>query len=354
IACNIIKKEEKEIIGKRLLEVIPGHRDIIKEYDKSLFEIYSEVVETGKSKSLLFKFDSGGITGWFSNKSIKLNDGFVVTFSVVTELVTKTKELEEINKNLEKKVIEAVKAERLKEEALIQQSKLAAMGDMLSAIAHQWRQPLAAIGYGIVVIDDVFSNIKNIEKEDKEAFQDAYSKIEDQIQYLTVTIEDFRKFYSPSKILENFNVRDIILSSLHFFEHITKNNRILTKVYCDTELEIYGNSNQLRQAFLNIIDNSIFAFNKNENDKKFISISVNKIDSDNIEISFTDNAGGIEKEIQPKIFEPYFTTKGPTSGTGMGLYISKLIIENSFKGTIEAFNEDEGAKFILRIQSGRE
>ncbi|TGL57776.1 PAS domain-containing sensor histidine kinase [Leptospira jelokensis] len=355
VASEIIQIEEKDVIGKRLLEVLPGHKDILEGYGKSLFELYAEVVESGQNKSLLFKFTSDGIDAWFSNNSVKLEDGFVVTFSVVTELVNKTSQLEEINKNLEEKVRNAIREQHIKEEALIQQSKLAAMGDMISAIAHQWRQPLTSISYGIMTLNEIFTNLPfHVEESEKVEYEEVYTQIEKEIEFLTQTIEDFRKFYSPNSKNENFSVTDVIHSSFHFLDHEIKINNIRKEINLpiDSTITAYGNPNQLRQVFLILIDNSIDSFKNKEIEDKTISFSVTHFDSEFIEIEVSDNAGGIPQELVHKIFEPYFTTKGPTSGTGMGLYISKLIIEKTFEGSIRASNEKNGAKFILRIKNG--
>lgn len=355
VASEIIKIEEKDVIGKRLLEVLPGHKDTLDGYEKSLFELYSEVVESGQSKSLVFKFTSDGIDAWFSINAVKLEDGFVVTFSVVTELVDKTNQLEEINKNLEEKVNIAVREQHIKEEALIQQSKLAAMGDMISAIAHQWRQPLTSISYGIMTLNEIFLNLPfDVDETEKAEHSEVYAQIDKEIEFLTQTIEDFRKFYSPNSKNENFSLTDVINSSFHFLDHEIKFNNIRKEIILpkDSTITAFGNPNQLRQVFLILIDNSIDSFHNKEIEDKKICISVTHFASDFIEIEVSDNGGGFSPEIVNKIFEPYFTTKGPTSGTGMGLYISKLIIEKTFEGSISAINTENGAKFTLRLKNG--
>ncbi len=354
VACEIIGKKEREVRGKRLLTIIPGHMDIVSEYGRSLFDLYSEVVETGISKELLFHFESDGIVGWFSNKSVKLGDGFVVTFSVVTELVNKSQELERLNASLQEEVQIEIEKNRQKDEALIQQSKLAAMGDMLSAIAHQWRQPLHAVLLGIELSREIVEKSwASIPGADQQELNELYKVIEERIKYLSDTIEDFRDFYGPSQKVQDFDLDEAIQASVRFFEGQLHNRGIVLTVDGDlTRATLHGNANQFRQVLLSLISNSIEAVSANTKSDKWISFRKMATEPDTISLIVEDNGGGIRSDAIARIFEPYFTTKGPSGGTGMGLYIAKLIIEKSFHGTIEAENGNEGARFILRIPVG--
>lgn len=351
VACEIIGREESEVLGKRLLDLIPGHLDIIEEYGRSLFDLYCEVVETGKNKSLLFHFEADGIDGWFSNKSVKLGDGFVVTFTVVTELVNKTNELERLNNSLQEEVRKEIEKNRRKDETLIRQSKLAAMGDMLSAIAHQWRQPLHAVLLGIELSREIVQKSwQSIPDGDKSELEEIYALIEDRIKYLSDTIEDFRDFYGPSQKVEDFSVAEALEASLRFFEGQLKSRGIICTVDGDLKgSTLHGNANQFRQVLLSLIGNSIDAFSKKTITDQWIRITAKKEGSTGLVLSLEDNAGGIKAKVLPRVFEPYYTTKGPSGGTGMGLYIAKLIMEKSFQGQIEAVPTESGIRFLMRF-----
>ncbi|MEQ8352928.1 MAG: ATP-binding protein [Leptospiraceae bacterium] len=351
VACEIIGRAESEVLGKRLLELIPGHLDIVKEYGRSLFDLYCEVVETGENKSLLFHFEANGIDGWFSNKSVKLGDGFVVNFSVVTELVNKTTELERLNNSLQEEVRKEIEKNRRKDETLIRQSKLAAMGDMLSAIAHQWRQPLHAVLLGIELSREIVEKSwQSIPDGDKSELEEIYAIIEDRIKYLSDTIEDFRDFYGPSQKVEDFSLEEALEASLRFFEGQLRSRGIICTLDGDLEgCTLHGNANQFRQVLLSLIGNSIDAFSKKIITDQWIRITAKKEGSAGLVLSLEDNAGGIKAEVLPRVFEPYFTTKGPSGGTGIGLYIARLIMEKSFQGQIEAVPTESGIRFIMRF-----
>lgn len=347
-ACEIVKKEENELVGRNLLEVLPEHSSIVPEYGRSLFDIYREVVETGQSKSLLFEFNSDDVSGWFSNRSVKLADGFVVTFSVVTEMIKKTRELERLNQSLEEEVERELEKNREQQETLIQQSKLAAMGDMISAIAHQWRQPLNAIGLGLEVMEDITLKYQqSMSDEDRKEFKEVSETVQERITYLSDTIEDFRDFYSPSHVSEIFSLKDVAETSLRFFAGQCKSNGIECFLEEEGNPHLKGNSNQFRQVLLNLMNNAIDALERGPY-KKTIRIRAGR-NSNGLFLEVHDNAGGVPEEIIHRIFEPYFTTKGPTSGSGNGLYIARMIIEKSFGGTLEVRNEENGACFTIQL-----
>ena len=355
VACQIIGKEESEVIGESLLSLIPGHLDIVEEYGRSLFDLYREVVESGESRELLFHFEADGIVGWFSNKSVKLGDGFVVTFSLVTELVNKSQELERLNAHLQEEVQREIEKNREKDEALIQQSKLAAMGDMLSAIAHQWRQPLHAVLLGIElsreIVDKSWSSIPS---SDQQELNELYRVIEERIKYLSETIEDFRDFYGPSQKMEDFSLEEAIQASIRFFEGQLQNKKIVMTMDGEvSSVTLHGNANQFRQIVLSLLNNGIDAVSQNGKTDKWINVRVMPVANGEVVMALEDNGGGIRSDILLRIFEPYYTTKGPSGGTGMGLYIAKLIIEKSFHGSISVENGEFGARFLLRIPVGK-
>ncbi len=220
-----------------------------------------------------------------------------------------------------------------KETLLIQQSKMAALGEMIANISHQWRQPLS-------VISTVASGIKlkleyNIfNKEDEIKNLDI---LLESTHYLSATIDDFKNFLNPEKTNKVFNIKNIISKTIQMFgKNFTSHNiKILTNA---DDLEIIGNENELLQVIINIINNSKDALISKNLENNFIFIDLYTTD-ENIILSIKDNGGGIQNEILPKIFDAYFTTKHKSIGTGIGLYMSYQIIKNSFKGTLIAANE---------------
>jgi len=249
----------------------------------------------------------------------------------------------------EKKMEEKLKKQN---EYLIQQSKLAAMGEMISAIAHQWRQPLGSAGIGLSILYDIYKTHEDsiTDENDKQDFEETMSNVENALSYLSDTIDDFRNFYTPNNAREVFTLADVLDSSFKFFEGQFFVRGIEYTYECDPKIKLDGIASQFRQVLLSLINNSIGAFEKNKNADKRITIRAASSKGEVI-LQVCDTGGGIDESIMHKIFEPYFTTKGPTSGTGIGLYIAKLIVENTFKGEISAHNNNEGAVIEIRISS---
>ena len=236
-----------------------------------------------------------------------------------------------------------------KEKLLIQQSKMAQMGEMLENIAHQWRQPLS-------VITTSASGIK-LQQEFKmltdEQLNSSLENIVKAANHLSVTIDDFRNFYKKDKKAKFFNLKDAVNKSLALINSEFINKEINIEINVD-DIEIFGSENELIQVFINILNNAKDELIKKENQIRVISI-YSKQENEKVSISFQDNAGGIEKDFLNHIFESHFTTK-EENGTGIGLYMSKLIIDK-MNGEISASNEIinyqdksfEGAKFTINI-----
>jgi PAS domain S-box-containing protein len=231
-----------------------------------------------------------------------------------------------------------------KEEIMIAQSRHAAMGEMISMIAHQWRQPISVISMDAnnVLVDIELDNVES------ESLRSDISDIIKQTQYLSKTIDDFRDFFKPSKIKDTVIVSDVFKESLAVILKSLENNNIevINKFETQTPLSIF--SRELLQVFINILKNAKEALLENrELDRQII----NRIYEDEVSviISICDNAGGISAEVVEKIFEPYFTTKESKNGTGLGLYMSKTIIEKHLKGSIIVLNNDKGVCFKIQL-----
>ncbi|MDR0666514.1 MAG: PAS domain S-box protein [Campylobacteraceae bacterium] len=253
-----------------------------------------------------------------------------------------TKKLRTLNQNLEKRIAEEAEKNREKDRMMFQQARLAAMGETIGNIAHQWRQPLSELGIVIFTMKKYFldGNKKEVQKQ--------YSHAKEVIARMSKTIEDFRNFFNPVKGKDNFFVKDTIDEALSILEGSLSKAAIDIKAAIDKDIMVHGYKNELSQAILNIISNAKDALLDKPVGERELSIS-SKRENDFVSIIIADNAGGIDNEVIDKIFEPYFTTKHASSGTGLGLYIVKMIIENSMNGTVCVKNNGTGADFIIKI-----
>ena len=262
------------------------------------------------------------------------------------------------------------------EKIMIQQSKLAAMGEMIGAIAHQWRQPLNAVGLILQDIEDAYHygeiDAHYIEKNVNTAMQ--------QIHFLSKTIDDFRNFFRPTKMQEVFDVSKMIAELLSLIAVQFKNNNIVVTAEShigegdrisigkriadnvfelrdsfDKPLNMIGFPNEIKQVLINILNNAKDAIIERRKKKKYRALQgeihikaarVNEI----IRIEISDNGGGIPPEVIDRIFEPYFSTKEQGKGTGIGLYMSKMIIDKHLDGSLRAENTADGAKFTIELR----
>ena len=232
-----------------------------------------------------------------------------------------------------------------------EQEKMISMGEMIGNIAHQWRQPLSVITTGITGLK-IQNSLNSLEPK---YLDDMCDIINNNAQYLSKTIDDFRNYIKGERVLKSFYLRNIIDSFLKLMEGTIKDNNIDLSIEVDSNIEIIGYPNELIQCFVNLFNNSKDAL-KNIDSKKLIFIKAEKI-NDEVIIKFTDNAKGIPNTILSKIFEPYFTTKHKTQGTGLGLSMVYNLIANGMNGSIIAENIEYeyenktylGAEFSIRI-----
>ncbi len=230
----------------------------------------------------------------------------------------------------------------------IQESKLISMNEVIENISHQWRQPLSHINSVVLLIDDelYINKIKNrsiVEKLDE---------IEKITGYMSQTIDDFKAFYTKDKLLENFNLKEMLEEALSTVNATLAYNNIQLSTFLDKTLYVYGHKSKLQQAILIIINNAKDAILTKDILYSEIKINLYK-EKDTIVIKIYDNAGGIEKDIADKIFDPYFTTKHKSKGTGLGLYISKMIIESEMGGHFTFQNENDGVGFFIILKRGQ-
>ena len=278
------------------------------------------------------------------------NDRYILERSIEIS----SKEMVELNQSLEKRVHEEVEKNREKDKQLFQQTRLAQMGEMISMIAHQWRQPLSTIGVTAMGIGIKLQGQKYdlSKEEDRGEFtnylETKLNKIESYVQHLSNTIDDFRTFFSPNKLSEEVYINNLLEKSLSLLEGgFTGANITITQRLESTNM-LHTYPNELIQVFLNIFKNTIDNFRINDIASPCLSItSFEKEDFITIEIF--DNGGGIPEEIMEKIFHPYFSTKTEKNGTGLGLYMSKTIIEDHCHGKLTVSNENNGACFTIKL-----
>jgi signal transduction histidine kinase len=265
----------------------------------------------------------------------------------------KTQELQDLNDNLKQKIIIEVEKNRKKDQQLIQQSRHAALGEMIGNIAHQWRQPLSAISTTAsgTKLQMELGIIDNLE------IQKVFDDIMDYVKFLNQTIEDFRGFFRQDVKKEPFNVIDVINNTLKIVSASYKDNdiKIITK-FKDSDLRVMGSPSELSQVFLNILNNAKDVLVEKLPKEKKIHIYGEIVGDENL-IYIQDNGEGIPAEVIEKVFDPYFTTKHKSQGTGIGLYMSKEIVEKKFDGFLSVKNRDiiiddesfYGACFIISI-----
>jgi len=231
-----------------------------------------------------------------------------------------------------------------KEELMIAQSRHAAMGEMISMIAHQWRQPISVIA---MEANNILADIE-LDTLDKEELHETSKDIISQTQELSKTIDDFREFFKPNKDIENILIIDVINDALNVIGKSLENNDVHLSVKVDETVVVKTFSRELMQVFINIIKNAKETFMDQELENKNILVTLDTL-ADSIVLTICDNAGGIDTDIINEIFEPYFTTKRERNGTGLGLYMSKTIIEKHLQGTLTVENSKNGACFKIVI-----
>ncbi|MEA1918295.1 MAG: transporter substrate-binding domain-containing protein [Campylobacterota bacterium] len=257
-------------------------------------------------------------------------------------------ELRRTNIILKKELQKEFESSRDKDRIIFQQNKLAAIGEMIENIAHQWRQPLSQINSAILVVDGLLTH-KNIQDE---AIEKKLLEIESLTQYMSHTIYDFKDFFSQDKKKEAFNLEKIIKNSLSIIESALKNRSIEVHLHVREEIILLGYPRELQQVILVILNNAKDAHVAHKTVQAHIRISTFQ-EKESISIEICDNAGGIEPENLIRIFEPYFTTKLESKGTGLGLYMSKMLINESMNGSLNVRNTQDGTCFQIILNEER-
>ncbi len=242
----------------------------------------------------------------------------------------KTKELQQLNCDLEEKVRYEVEQSRQKDQIMFRQSRLASMGEMIGNIAHQWRQPLNAM----VLIIQSFQMKRMAGIELSDDFID--KQVNEGIALgllMSNTIDDFRNFFKPNQSEEPFSLKETVTYSVKLIKAYYAKAGIKILITCKKDSVVQGYPNEFSQVIMNLLSNAKDVFEERQVEERYIEIVISQ-EAHNAVILVIDNGGGINEEVQDRMFEPYFTTKHKSSGTGIGLYMSKQIIEKQMKGSI--------------------
>ncbi|MDD3324455.1 MAG: PAS domain-containing sensor histidine kinase [Sulfurospirillaceae bacterium] len=257
-----------------------------------------------------------------------------------------TKALVELNATLEETIAQEVEKNRKKDQFIYQQARLASMGEMIANIAHQWRQPLSELSMVLYKMKKIHI-MASCDKDD--FYNKSYEHAKKIISNMSDTIEGFRNFFSPHRQGELFSLGGAIKDVWFMVEGVVAKEDIIQTTKILHDVKILGSVNDFSHVLINIINNSIEAYRSKDYEKKEISIVLDKNKKGSAIITVCDKAGGIDKTILDKIFEPYFTTKHASAGTGLGLYMSKMIVEKNMMGSIRAYNKDSGACFEIEV-----
>ncbi|WP_294966978.1 HAMP domain-containing sensor histidine kinase [Sulfurimonas sp.] len=279
----------------------------------------------------------------FSYMMSSIIDGVIKRYK--EEVKQKKEKLQMLNKTLAHKVKDGIEEATRKDKAILIQSRLARMGSMISMIAHQWRQPLTELS-GILMELETATKFKKINEE--HIFK-SIRKSDKMIEYMSSTIDDFRNFYKPDKKKEDFFALDSCIKAINLAKASLKDSSIDLILFVNTDKVIHGYPTEYAQVILNLISNARDVLVEKRVHKPKIHILID-VQEDKSIVEIKDNAGGIKNEDFDLIFDPYFSTKDSSKGTGLGLYISKLIIEKNMKGELNVHNDNNGAVFTVYVE----
>ena len=346
-AEQIFGWKAEEVLGKRSEDF-----NIIYEQDEVQVAIITSELQNGKnphrfSANRNYRKNGSIINCEWYNSALRDPSGEVRSILSlvldVTDRIKLEKSLQQHSATLETMVAQRTAELREKDRLLLHQNRMAAMGEMINSIAHQWRQPLNTLGLHIQSLA-LFQNSEDY----KEQFLDPTIKDAMKlIQHMSQTIDDFRNFFKPDKDMVVFCIKTAIQNAIALVHESFSHNRIQVITHLDDDLWITGYPNEFSQALLNILQNAKDEFVARDITSGVVTIS-SIIEKGEVTITLSDNAGGIPEEVLSKIFDPYFSTKG-TQGTGIGLYMARSIIETNMGGRITARNQTEGAEFIIVV-----
>ena len=305
----------------------------------SLFMIVTNLYYIGLINYSIFAFNSASVG--------VVTEAIILSFLLSYRFkIFQNRELENSKKLLRQKskIQEELEKSRKKDKILFQQQKLVSMGEMIENIAHQWRQPLSQINSSVLVID----NYLDTKSKDHEKIESKLLEIEELTLYMSKTIDSFKNFFDPHKTHTTFSIEKVIKASLLILQNSVASNSIDIQCDVDKESNYFGLEDELQQVLIIILNNAKDALVETQTPDAKIVISTT-VKENSYLIIIKDNAGGIKETIVDKIFEPYFTTKHKAQGTGLGLYISKLIIQDNMNGSLSVKNSNNGAIFEIEL-----
>lgn len=312
--CKISGYTKEELIGQN--HNIVRHPEVDAKNFKELWDtikskkIFKDTVKNISKDGLTFYVNTTVIPILDEEKNIK--EFIAIRYDVTKEMHYKQQVAREIEKN------------KIKQKAMLTQARHASLGQMLANIAHQWRQPLTELNLTIYNMKRSVGNL--------DAMDEYFTQSKEIVKSMSNTIEDFTNFFTPDREVKVFNINDSINEAVKLLDERLSKSMIELSLDLD-EVKVLGVVNEITQVIVNLINNSADSFEQTGVLLRQIDISC-KNDDENITINVTDNAGGINKKIIDRVFEPYFTTKHQRSGTGLGLFMSKMICEQGMGGSI--------------------
>lgn len=354
--ATMLGYEESELLGRKPYELLA-----LVDEQQAFCEAKAGTVHTSTQRTyeLTFVTKEGSEFHTIVNATtINLPENRVRTFAFITD-ISEQKELEqalieqqrninELNSDLTRRVEVEVQSNRNKDHIMYQQARLASMGEMVANIAHQWRQPLNIIA---LIMQDFYIS-GQLGTLDSEKLEKEYKRANSVIQYMSNTIDDFRTFFRHNDEGEHFYVNSAIESVLTLVSKAMEYNSIEISMNIEDNLTIYGHKNEFVQALINLINNAREAITAQTKSGRIEIKAYSKGKSVNITVQ--DSGGGIKEKDIEQIFEPYFTTKHQSQGTGLGLYMSHQIIVNNMNGSIYAKNKGEGTCFYISLPKGEQ
>jgi signal transduction histidine kinase len=231
-----------------------------------------------------------------------------------------------------------------KERAMFHQSRLARMGVMISMIAHQWRQPLTELSSILMELETALKFKQMSEK----MVQGSIKESERIVEFMSNTIEDFRNFFKPDKEAKEFLVDESCFEAIHLIEATLQNQNITLYKEIQSKAKVFGYPREFAQVIINLLTNAKDILLERSSANPMIKIS-SKVENQTLFVVVQDNGGGVDAQIEDKIFDPYFSTKKSTQGSGLGLYMSKMIIEKNMGGELVYQKKSDGAQFTIKI-----
>ncbi len=309
----------------------------------SVFSMYAAYAHTGI-------FSIHDITENLINLNFFILSHILIVLTIGTlyhENIRTKKELEELNDSLEEKVVTQVKKLNKQNILIAQQSKLASMGEMLGMIAHQWRQPLNRINSNIAVISSISDN----HTDDHAVLKGKIDNIKKQTKFMSDTIEDFTDFFHPDKQSLKFMPLRTLERALKLLD--TQIQNITVEIKAEKDIWLDSFENEYLQVLLTILHNAIENFNTRSIQDPKIEIIL-QTSTDTVSLWIHDNGGGIKHKEVNAVFEPYFTTNCTGKNSGLGLYMAKILVEDSMHGRLNVSNQNNGAGFEITLHKGAE